>query len=123
MSAVSDLLMSELLWPYVVLILVGFLPNEVWRMFGLVASRGLDEGSEFLIWVRAVATAVLAAVIAKLTIFAPGALATTPLSVRLTAVAIGFLAFTLIRRSVFAGVAVGVATLIAGMLISQYLVR
>jgi hypothetical protein len=115
--------LSDLLWPYVVLILVGFLPNEVWRAVGLVASRGLDEGSEILIWVRAVATAVLAAVIAKLTIFAPGALASIPLSVRLIAVALGFVAFTLIRRSVFAGVATGVAALILGTLLGEWLVR
>ncbi len=24
------------LWPYLVLILVGFLPNEIWRMLGLL---------------------------------------------------------------------------------------
>jgi hypothetical protein len=115
--------LSEQLWPYLVLVLVGFLPNEVWRAFGLVASRGLDEGSEILIWVRAVATAVLAAVIARLTIFAPGALASIPLSVRLIAVAAGFVAFTLVRRSVFAGVATGVATLILGTLVSEWLLR
>lgn len=113
----------EQLGPYLVLILVGFLPNEVWRAFGLIAARGLDEGSEILIWVRAVATAVLAAVIAKLTIFAPGALAGIPLSVRLIAVAIGFAAFALIRRSVFAGVAAGVTALILGSLVSEWLLR
>jgi hypothetical protein len=115
--------MLEQLWLYLVLVLVGFLPNEVWRAFGLIASRGLDEGSELLIWVRAVATAVLAAVIAKLTIFAPGALASIPLSVRLFAVAAGFVSFVLIRRSVFAGVAVGVATLIVGTLAAESLLR
>lgn len=115
--------LSELLWPYVVLVLVGFLPNEVWRVFGLVAARGLDESSEILVWVRAVATAVLAAVIAKLTIFAPGALAAIPLSVRLTAVAIGFTAFLLIRRSVFAGVATGVVVLILGTQLAGWLGR
>jgi len=113
----------EQLGPYLVLILVGFLPNEVWRVVGLFAARGLDEGSEILIWVRAVATAVLAAVIARLTIFAPGALASIPLSVRLVAVAIGFAAFALIRRSVFAGVTTGVATLILGALVSEWLLR
>jgi hypothetical protein len=113
--------LGELLWPYIVLILVGFLPNEVWRAVGLIAARGLDEGSELLIWVRAVATAVLAAVLAKLTIFAPGALAAIPLSVRLIAVALGFVAFALIRRSVFAGVSAGVAALILGTLIAERL--
>ncbi len=78
------------LWPYVVLVLVGFLPNEIWRVLGVVAARRLDEDSEVLVWVRAVATAVLAAVIAKLTIFSPGALASIPLAIRLLAVASGF---------------------------------
>ena len=103
-------------WPYAMLILVGFLPNELWRMLGVVLARGLDENSEILIWVRAVATAILAGVIAKLTIFAPGVLATVPTPVRLAAVVIGFLAFTLIRRSVFAGVLAGEGALIIGAL-------
>jgi hypothetical protein len=36
------------LWPYLALILVGFLPNEVWRWLGLLAARGLDEDSQIL---------------------------------------------------------------------------
>lgn len=113
--------MAELFWPYLVLVLVGFLPNEIWRVFGLVAARGLDESSEMLVWVRAVATAVLAAVIAKLTIFAPGALTSIPLSVRLAAVGIGFVAFMVIRRSVFAGVAAGVVALMLGTILADWL--
>jgi hypothetical protein len=112
---------TEQLWPYLVLVLVGFLPNEVWRMAGLVIARRLDESSEILVWVRAVATAVLAAVIAKLTIFAPGTLATIPLSVRLFAVAAGFLAFSLVRRSVFVGVLTGVGALILGALVAEWI--
>lgn len=110
-------LMSSTLWPYVVLVLVGFLPNEVWRWAGFLLARGIDESSEVLVWVRAVATAVLAAVIAKLIFFAPGALATVPLSVRIVALLAGFAGFLLLKRSVFAGVAVGEAVLIAGALL------
>ena len=102
------------LWPYMILIMVGFLPNEIWRFLGLVAARGLDEDSEIVVWVRAVATATLAAVIAKLTIFSPGALATIPLAVRLIAVASGLAGYYVIRRSVFAGVITGEAVLLAG---------
>jgi len=61
-----------------------------------------------------VATAVLAGVIAKILFFPPGSLATMPLSVRLAAIVCGFLAFLLVKRSVFAGLAVGEAVLIAG---------
>jgi len=108
MSALSELA------PYLVLVLVGFLPTEIWRMLGVVVARGIDEASELLVWVRAVAVAVLAGVIAKLVMLPPGALADVPLAVRLTAIAAGFLAFLLVRRSVFAGVAVGEAVLILG---------
>jgi branched-subunit amino acid transport protein len=100
--------------PYLVLILVGFLPNEVWRMLGLFAARSLDEESEVVTWVRSVATAVLAGVIGKLVLFPPGALASVPLAVRLAAIACGMLAFAILRRSVFAGVVVGEIALFAG---------
>ena len=63
------------LWPYLLLILVGYLPNEMWRMLGLVLARGLNEDSEIVVWSRAVATAIIAGVIAKLILFAAGALA------------------------------------------------
>jgi branched-subunit amino acid transport protein len=100
------------LWPYLIMIFVGFLPNEIWRMFGLVMARNIDEGSELLIWVRAVATAVLAGVIAKILFFPPGALAGVTLSARLLAIGCGLAAYWLARRSVFAGVATGVMVLI-----------
>jgi hypothetical protein len=109
--------MSGELAPYLVLILVGFLPNEIWRVLGLVVGRGLGEDSEVIIWVRAVAVAVLAAVIAKLTLVPPGALAAIPLAVRLSAIACGFLAFLAVRRSVFVGLLAGEAALIAGGLL------
>jgi hypothetical protein len=102
---------------WLVLILVGFLPNEVWRMLGVVLARGIDENSEILVWVRAVATAVLAGVVAQLIFFPAGALAAVPLAVRVAAALCGFVAFLSIRRSVFAGVAVGEAVLLAGALL------
>ncbi len=103
--------------PYLVLLLVGFLPTEIWRMFGLVVGRGVDEESELVVWVRAVAVAVLAGVIAKLTLFPPGSLAGVPAVVRVGAVAAGMLGFLAARRSVFAGVAVGEVALFTGMLL------
>ena len=102
------------LGPYLALILVGFLPNEVWRWLGLLAARSLTEDSEVVVWVRAVATAIMAGIIAQLIVTSSGALATVPLAVRVAAVAAGFAAFLLIRRSVLAGVVVGEAILIVG---------
>ena len=102
------------LWPYLVLVLAGFLPNEVWRLLGLVLARGLNEDSQIVVWSRAVATALLAGVVAKLILFASGALTTVPLSVRVGAAAIGFAVFAGTRRSVFAGVLAGEAALLIG---------
>jgi hypothetical protein len=68
---------------YALLILVGFLPNEIWRMLGLVIARGIDEESEFFMWARAVAIAVLAGVIAKIILDPPGALASVHVGIRL----------------------------------------
>src|ERR1043165_2395548 len=102
---------------YLALVLVGFLPNEIWRWLAVIFSRGLDVDPEVLIWVGPAAPATLAGVIAKLTIFAPGGLASVRVAVRLAAVLIGFLAFMLMRRSVFPGVLAGEAALILGALI------
>jgi hypothetical protein len=102
------------LWPYMVLILVGFLPNEIWRVLGLVLARGLSEDSEIVIWSRAVATAILAGVVAKLIMFSSGALGGIPLPVRVVAAVCGFIAFLLVKRSVFAGVIAGEAALLLG---------
>ena len=104
----------EGLWGYIVLVLVGFLPADIWRLLGVIVGRGLDEESELLVWVRSVATAVLAGVIAKILFFPPGSLAAMPLSVRVAAIVCGFAAFLLVKRSVFAGLAVGETVLIAG---------
>ncbi len=83
-------------------------------MLGLVLARGLNEDSEIVVWSRAVATAILAGVIAKLILFPSGALANIPLTVRVAAAVCGFIAFLCIKRSVFAGVVVGEAVLLLG---------
>jgi branched-subunit amino acid transport protein len=97
-----------------VLVIAGFLPNEVWRMLGLWLGGGVDEGSELLIWVRAVATAILAGVIAQILVQPPGALADVPDWLRYGAVAAGFAVFMLTRRSILAGVVSGEVVLVAG---------
>jgi hypothetical protein len=102
--------------PYAMLILVGYLPNEVWRALGIVLARGLDEDSQVIVFARAIATAILTGVVGKLVIFAPGALASVSLSVRIGATALGLVAYVLARRSVLAGVVVATLAMMAGML-------
>jgi branched-subunit amino acid transport protein len=97
-----------------VLVVAGFLPNEVWRMVGLWLGGGVDEGSEVLVWVRAVATAILAGVIAQILVQPPGALASIPGWLRYAAVAAGFAVFMVTRRSTLAGVVGGELVMLAG---------
>ncbi|HLX17819.1 MAG TPA: AzlD domain-containing protein [Bradyrhizobium sp.] len=97
-----------------VLLLAGFLPNEVWRMIGLWLGAGVDEGSELLVWVRAVATAILAGVIAQILVLPPGALSSVPDWLRYAAVAGGCVVFMVTRHSIFAGVASGEILMLAG---------
>ena len=78
--------------------------------------RGLDEQSEIILWVRGVATALIAGVVARIVLIPPGALAACRCRCGSRRSAVGFLAFLLIRRSAFAGVVVGEAVLVAGAL-------
>jgi hypothetical protein len=64
------------------LLIFGNLPNEIWRVLGFLAGRKLDEGAEVLIWVRAVATAIVGCVVMQVLIVPPGALASVPALVR-----------------------------------------
>jgi len=98
----------------VVLVLAGVIPNQVWRMLGLWLGSGLDEGSDLLMWVKAVATSILAGVIAQILVQPPGALAGVPAALRYGALGVGFVAFMLTRRSIFAGVAAGEIVMLAG---------
>lgn len=97
-----------------ILFVAGVIPNQIWRMLGLWFGGGIDENSELLVWVRAVATAILAGIIAQIVVQPPGALASVPDWLRYGAVAAGFVAFMLARKSIFAGVIVGEVVLIAG---------
>lgn len=101
------------LWPYLLVIIVGFLPSEVWRVLGVFLSHGLDERSETLVWIRAVATTLLAGVVAKLLLTPSGALAVVPLYGRIISLLIGLAGYFMMRRSVIAGIVLGEATLIA----------
>jgi branched-subunit amino acid transport protein len=98
----------------VVLVLAGVIPNQIWRMLGLWLGSGIDEGSDLLMWVKAVATAILAGVIAEILVRPPGALASVPDFLRYGALVVGFIVFMLTRRSIFAGVVSGEVMMLVG---------
>lgn len=96
------------------LLIAGILPNGVWRMLGVWVGGGIDEGSEMLIWVRAVATAILAGVITQILAAPPGALASVPIEFRFGATIAGFAAYLGFRKSVLAGVLTGEIVIMTG---------
>ena len=103
-------------WPYLFILLAGIVPTEIWRSLGVLAAGRLDEGTPAFAWVRAVATALVAAVIAQLVVFPTGVLASAPLSLRVGAAAMGFAAMEATGRRGWVGILAGEAALLAGLL-------
>ena len=104
-------------WPYLFILVAGTLATEIWRWIGVAAGGRLRQDSEALIWVKAVATALVAGVVGQLIVFPSGALAATPLALRIAAAALGWLAFWFARKSVLTGVLTAEAVLLAGWLV------
>lgn len=103
-------------WPYLFILAAGWLATDAWRFLGVYLGGRISEDSEALVLVRALATALVAAVIGNLIVFPSGALAATPLELRLLAAAAGFVAYLMIGKRVLVGIAVAEAVLIAGLL-------
>jgi hypothetical protein len=99
--------MMELMAPYLVMLAVAAIPTGIWRSGAVFLSRSISSQSIIFEWVRFVATALLAGVVAKLLSNPSGALALAPDWGRLGAVVSAFCAFIGFRKSVFAGVLVG----------------
>jgi branched-subunit amino acid transport protein len=107
---------SGLWWqPFLFILLAGWLPTDIWRYLGVYFAGNLEEDAEILVFIRALATALVAAVIAKLVLYPEGALALSPLWLRVSAMAAGFAAYWFAGRRVFVGVIVGEALLIGGL--------
>ena len=98
-------------WPFLFILVAGWLATDAWRYFG----GRIAEDSDLLVLVRAVATALVAAVIGNLIVFPSGALAATPLGLRLGAAAVGFAAYFLLGKRVLVGIIVAEAVLAAGI--------
>lgn len=101
--------------PYVFIAVAGFAATDFWRFLGVAMSARIDEDSTILRWVRAVATALIAGLVARLIVFPVGDLVHVGLAGRIAAVAFGLACFFLARRSMLAGIAAGEAALLAAI--------
>jgi branched-subunit amino acid transport protein len=102
-------------WPFLFILLAGGLATDVWRFLGVHFGGRISEESEALVFVRAVATALVAAVIGNLVVFPGGSLAETALALRIGAAVAGFAVYLVSGKRMLVGIVTGEAVLIAGM--------
>ncbi|WP_244277606.1 AzlD domain-containing protein [Mesorhizobium erdmanii] len=102
-------------WPYLFILLAGFAATDIWRFLGVYLGGKLSENSDLLVLVRTMATALVAAVIGNLIVFPGGALAHTPLALRVVAVALGFVAYLASGKRMVVGIATAEFLLLAGL--------
>ncbi len=106
---------TEWWWPYLFILLAGWLPTDIWRFIGVLIGGRVREDSEALIIVRAVATALVAGVIAQLILYPSGSLADSSVLLRVGAAAAGFLAYLYLGRRIIVSVIVAEIVLVAGL--------
>jgi len=102
-------------WPYLFILLAGWLMTDGFRFLGVYFGGRIAEDSEALVVVRTLATALVAAVIGNLVVFPSGALAAAPLWMRVASMVVGFAVYLALRKSVLFGILAGEAVLIAGL--------
>ncbi|MEM9574976.1 MAG: AzlD domain-containing protein [Pseudomonadota bacterium] len=102
-------------WPYVFILIAGWVATDMWRWLGVLLGNKIEETSEILVYVRAVATALVAAVIAQLILFPSGALADSSIVLRILAVLTGSIAYIMLGNRIWAGIAVALGVLIWGL--------
>lgn len=96
---------------YLVLLAIAALAHEPWRWLGFLLGRNVAVGSEVFLWVRSVATALVAGLVMKLVVFPAGTLAAVPLGTRAVALVGGAGLYLVSRGSLALGVAGGAAIL------------
>lgn len=101
-------------WPFLFILVAGWLATDIWRFLGVYLGGRISEESDLLVLVRSIATALVAAVIANLLFFPGGALADTPLALRLAAAIAGFAAYILLGKRVLVGIVVAETVFIGG---------
>jgi hypothetical protein len=109
--------LPEGLLGYLFLLGVALVFHEPWRWLGIVLGRDLDIDSPLFAWVRAVATALVGALIMRLTLFPAGALGRLLPGVRVGAMALGIAVFFATGRTLAWGVLAGAVTLVIGSLL------
>lgn len=95
------------------ILVAGAAATFVWRFLGVVYASRLEVGSAILDWVRAVATALIAALVVRMAVAPPGDLADAQMASRLLALAAGVGGYYLAGRAIAGGVAAAVVVFVS----------
>jgi len=112
MSAADGLSLPGL-GPYLTILVAAALPTHVWRWLGVLLAGRLSEDTEFFRWIKAVATALVAGLIAQLILFPNGTLADVAMPVRIGCVLIGLGVYFGTRKNLALGILAAEAALVA----------
>ena len=104
-------------WGALVILAIAILVHEPWRWLGLYIGNRIPLQSPVFQWVKACATALVAALVMRLVLFPAGALATISFEVRAAAFLAGIALFFASGKSLAVGVFGAAAALIATQLI------
>ena len=91
----------------------GFAVTYAWRLLAVLAVKRIDPESDILLWVRALATALVAALVVRLVVSPSGPLAETTELARIGALLAGIAVFFRVRRVEHATAAAILAFLVA----------
>lgn len=102
-----------------IFLVVAVLAHEPFRWLGLYLGRRIAADSELFVWVRAVATALVATLVMRLLLFPAGELAGVDFWIRAVAAFSGAAIYFAARRNMPAGVCGGAIVLVVAELITK----
>ncbi len=102
-------------WQYFFILFAGWFATDMWRYMGVYFGGRIREDSDAIVFVRCVATALVAAVIGNLIVFPSGELAATPMWLRIGAAAAGFGVYLYAGRNILLSIIVAEIVLLTGI--------
>lgn len=97
---------------YLAIALLALVAHESWRWLGAFLGRRVTEADDVFVWVRYVASALVAALAMRLIFFPAGVLAEIAFSARLAATIIGVGVFLATKRNLALGIGGGSLSLV-----------
>ena len=87
-------------------VLLAFIATLIWRIFGVVLANAIGTERFIMVWINALAYAMVAGVLMLIMVYPSGSLANTPLDYRLGALGLGvlcMLTFEILWLSILVG--------------------